>query len=387
MTQNIREFTQFIVGKISLFILKIYWIFPIKNNRIFFTSYKGNQYSCNPKYIYEFLCEKENLELIWGFKNQVNEFDVKKKVKLHSIRGFYYCLTSKVVIDNFGFFPYIPYRTEQFCINTWHGGGAYKKIDNKTLHKSKFKVSLDRHKAKVTDLIVLACEEFKQVADSLLLGKEKIYAPIGMPRNDILFNQEKVLEKQKKIRNVLNLNEEFGIVLYAPTFRGSEKEKRSFEPQISFEKILRTLKVVYGKTFVILMREHNYLTGKMIVDKESIIDVSTYPDIMELICATDILITDYSSVMWDFALLGRPCFLFVPDLEQYRSDRNFYIDITEWKFPISTNMEELLSDIKKLSLDEAKKNAGEHLALFHSYEKGTACAQLWKMIRDVLEDT
>lgn len=102
---------------------------------------------------------------------------------------------------------------------------------------------------------------------------------------------------------------------------------------------------------------------------------------------TDILITDYSSVMWDFALLGRPCFLFVPDLEQYRSDRNFYIDITEWKFPISTNMEELLSDIKKLSLDEAKKNAGEHLALFHSYEKGTACAQLWKMIRDVLEDT
>ena len=240
---------------------------------------------------------------------------------------------------------------------------------------------------KVTDLIVLACEEFKQVADSLLLGKEKIYAPIGMPRNDILFNQEKVLEKQKKIRNVLNLNEEFGSVLYAPTFRGIEKENRSFVTKISFEKILRTLKVVYGKTFVILMREHNYLTGKMIVDKESIIDVSTYPDIMELICATDILITDYSSVMWDFALLGRPCFLFVPDLEQYRSDRNFYIDITEWKFPISTNMEELLSDIKKLSLDEAKKNAGEHLALFHSYEKGTACAQLWKMIRDVLEDT
>lgn len=79
-----------------------------------------------------------------------------KAINLLSVRGLYLCLTSKVIIDNFGMFPYIPYRKKQYCINTWHGGGAYKRIDNITLGKSKYKIYLDQQKARATNMIVLA---------------------------------------------------------------------------------------------------------------------------------------------------------------------------------------------------------------------------------------
>ena len=89
---------------------------------------------------------------------------------------------------------------------------------------------------------------------------------------------------------------------------------------------LDALEKRFHKKFVLFLRSHPH-TGKDIflsnTGREGIFDVSDYADMQELLCASDILLTDYSSSMWDFSFTGRPCFIFAEDIESYKKERNF----------------------------------------------------------------
>lgn len=369
-----------------LFILKVFWIFPIHKNRVFFASYKGTQYSCNPKYISSYLEKEKDLDLIWALpKKGIIKSQKIKTVNLLSLKAMYYCLSAKIVIDNVGFFPYIPYRKEQFCINTWHGGGAYKKVDNHTLKKSFFKIQMDKHKASVTNLFMLSCRESKLVANSLLLQEGVNYIESGMPRNDIFFSEKEMEQAECTCKQQLKVSFDEGILLYAPTFRGEEKGKDLFCIEFDILTILRIVEKKYNRKFRFVMRAHHYLRGRVKANYPDIIDASDYPDVIELLCATDILITDYSSIMWDFALTKRPCFIFTPDLKNYLEERNFYIDIRKWKFPISESKEKLYRQIEMMTDSEASSNAIQHHNLFGSYERGQACNELWAIIKTQMQ--
>lgn len=374
------EICQFVIGIILRLLLRIFWLFPIKGNRVFFTSFKGEQYSCNPKYLYEYMREHcENMELIWGVRRKIRKgipADVCA-VNFFSIRGMYYCMTSKVIVDNFAFFPYIPYRKKQYCINTWHGGGAYKKIDNKTLHKSKYKIWLDKRKAMATDLYVLSCRKAEMVAESLLLGRKVQFAETGMPRNDLLFDQVAVERAKEKVKSRLGIGADERIVLYAPTFRGEEKGKDKFTPELEITELVSALNKRYGCRFRMVVRAHHCLVGRLKLNSAEFTDASGYPDVMELLCAADVLVTDYSSVMWDFAILKKPIYLFVPDLDSYRG---FYVDIHQWHFPLARDMREMCHNIENLTDNMAIKNAEQHLQEFESFERGEACQKISRII-------
>ncbi len=378
--QLVVEIGQFTTGIIIRFLLKIFWLFPIKKNRVFFTSYKAEQYSCNPKYLYEYMREYcEDVELIFGIRRR-SLTDIPADVcavNLLSAKGMYYCMTAKVIIDNIGFFPYIPYRSKQFCINTWHGGGAYKKVDNKTLHKSVYKIWLDKRKAAATDLYILSCGKAELVAESLLLGKKVQFARTGMPRNDILFHEDIVEQTAAKVRSCLGINTEERIVLYAPTYRGEEQGKDIFVPELDISGLVEVFGRKYGCGFRMVVRAHNYLIGRLKLEDGEFIDASKYPDVMELLCAADVLVTDYSSVMWDYAILRRPVYLFVPDIDTYRS---FYVDINRWYFPLARNMEEMCCNIENMTDRIAWENAEKHLQEFESFERGQACQEISRMI-------
>lgn len=158
--------------------------------------------------------------------------------------------------------------------------------------------------------------------------KPHVCQVIGLPRNDELFKATE--EDKKTYRARLGIGADKRVVLYAPTFREYEKNSAMqcvFAPPVDFEKWSRIL----GEDTVILIRAHYETVRAMNVENsERIRDMSDYPSINELMIASDILVSDYSSVFFDYSILERPMVCFAYDYDQYASSRGMYFDIRSW---------------------------------------------------------
>ena len=162
-------------------------------------------------------------------------------------------------------------------------------------------------------------------------------------------------------------------VLFAPTFRGEGDVRIDTFPPLT--EVAETLREKTGRDVVILVRKHR--RDKNHYDISGVtFDVSNYPDLQELLCCADILITDYSSTMWDYALLGRPCFLFIPDLEEYDRNRGFFTPVEEWPGILCRNGDELLREMKALDVERSRRIAEKYLVYAGSYENGHAAETL-----------
>ena len=132
--------------KLLLCVLKIFWAFPIKRNSIVFMSYYGKQISCNPLYIYKYMKVDPRFCCTWIVqKKQESDIPYNQQVRVKSLQSIYTFIRAKVIVTNTEVPSYIPYRSNQIIINTWHGGGAFKKISQKNFGKAKW------YEDKITD--------------------------------------------------------------------------------------------------------------------------------------------------------------------------------------------------------------------------------------------
>lgn len=344
-----------------------FFFFPIRKKRIFFSSFNGKNMSCNPKYIYKNLANlyPDAFEFIWVAEKNKKEKSVRF-VKFNSFLYFYYYITSQVIIDNIFFRTFIPKRKNQTRIATWHGGGAYKK-DGADYYDNYFERKIINLMSNDVDVFLSSCIKFTEcVACSRKIAKDKFLA-CGMPRNDFLVNQPSVNIKES-IKKTINLDTNSNIVLYAPTWRGYI-ENNCYN--IDVEKILDTLEIKTKKKWIFLYRMHPLL-GKHI-SYEKGIDMGNYPDMQELLYISDVLITDYSSCMWDFSLTYKPCFIYAVDAGKYKEDRDFYTPMSQWPFPIAQNSQELAEKILCFNDIMYRKNIVKHHEALGSYERGVAC--------------
>ena len=351
-------------------ILRIFWIFPINNSRIFFTSYDGNQFSCNPKYLFYKL--NNEFECVWYLKNQKieNSIIISKK----GFKYYYYILTSKVLITNVNFSSCIPFRRKQLLINTWHGGGAYKYAiynkSSKEICKSYKKFGCFLSSAKIaSDLLIRDTFHFNgKILDS------------GFPRNDIFFC-DKSDEIINKIRKYFKIDSDLFNnslkVIYAPTYRDYDETNYSFE-KLNFRCLKAALEERFEKKCILFIRTHHYSSLKF--DFDEVYDASTYSDMQELLYGLDILITDYSSCMWDFSITKKPCFLYVYDYEKYNNERAFYTNIEDWAFPISFNIDELCRNILEFNQYDYEKKLDVMRKKWGSFEKGNASDMVYEYI-------
>lgn len=368
-------------------ILKFFWIFPINPLKLCFQSFRGLQPTCNPLYIYNFLCEQHpEYKYVW----LVNEIPEKKDekilfVKKHSLRWFYEILTSKVIVTNNGFYSYMPFRKETVLIETWHGGGAYKKVGtyfegkNKKGSECKSLVYYSNH----LKYYISSSKVFTEIMSESFLVNENKFLPIGMPRNDLFFNEELTESLNKKMREQIGLEQDDYVVLYAPTYRGTTKEA-SFDNSLDVQKVKAAVKKRTGKKTVVLFRGHQLLKKEFNLSDFDF-DVSTMPIMQELLCVADMLITDYSSSMWDFSFLKRPCFLFVPDFDYYYNNRGFYTDPHDWGFPICKNNEALGIAILEFNEEKYIHAIEKHHKNLGSYENGTATETMANLIINEIE--
>lgn len=367
-----------IIKTITYYILlRFIYIFPIKKNKIMFESFFGKGMNCNPYYIYKVLKQKNpQLKFIWVLNNKTLNRDGVKSVKKFSLGYFYHLLTCKVYITNHGINNYIPFRKKQLVIDTWHGGGAYKKTG--------VDFSLDKTQLKTNSFVKYVLSSSKKFSD--IFPSSRCYTnnqllEIGLPRNDIFFNNQLVEKVNIEVRKFYNISNDTLILLYAPTFRGADNLKSRFETTLDYELVKKMIEKKFNKKCVIFLRFHVGQTGTV---DSNVINVSDYPDMQELLCASNIFITDYSSCMWDFALTYKPGFLFTPDIAQYESERGVYTSVSSWPYPYAKTNEELCILIKDYDFQKAKKKIDIHFETLKSFETGKASEKICNLILECI---
>lgn len=397
-----------LVQKVVRECMKGFCIFPIRRNRIIFNSHKGRQYVCNPRYVYEFLAQKygDKLEYIWCLNTKVDELQCNPSVRIvkyNSLRYFYYQMTSKVIIANLPSPCYVPRRKEQFMIDTWHGGGAYKRIgtsmpkqtslSNITKRGIKTTESSDNTKwesykayynALDTNVFLSSSKRFSEVMFESQMIPREAYMETGMPRNDIFFHNYKNIGEKAKKR--LEISSEKKVILFAPTYRGNVQNQQ-YDMVLDIQKCLNAAKERWGGEWVFVYRMHIFSSS---LAKENLpeyaVNASLYDEMQELLCMADVFITDYSSSQWDYALTRKPGFLFTPDLEYYlHEDRGFYTPIDEWAFPYAKTNEELVGLIKEYDERKHLEKVQRHLDAFGSCDDGHATERVCEVIEKHLE--
>ncbi len=355
----------------------------VNEKRVMCWAFDFKQYGCNPRYLTEYLLEHHpQYEIWWVFRRGVDTSQIDGRIRCVRFRSWQYFLlvnTARFLITNARTDPYRIYwrkRPEQRYLMLWHGGVALKRIEKDAEQMLGYSY-LRKAKAdsKACDLMISGCE-----AQSRLLREKFWYdgevLECGIPRNDIFFDEERHGALCKKIRRQYSISEDSRIVLYAPTFRRGG----SIEPyRIDWQRLLPHLQKFFGSDKVtILLRLHPNLIGK--VDTTPLlggvaIDVTRYHDMQELLCVSNMLITDYSSSMFDFTMLMRPCLLYAIDVDEY--DRGYYYRIDSLPYPLARSQEQLVEAIDSFDTAEyvssLKKFFEREIGLF---EHGEASQQI-----------
>lgn len=238
-----------------------------------------------------------------------------------------------------------------------------------------------RNDTKRLDYMVSPCrfvtEKFSSAWNLRAFGKEKAILEIGYPRNDFLKNYTKAdVSAVKKVLGLERCNKK--IILYAPTWRDNQHDAEQgyvYKNSVDFDLLRKQL----GEEYIILFRAH-YLVADNFDFKaydNFVYDVSQHDDINELYIISDILITDYSSVFFDYAILERPILFYMYDMEEYRDEmRGFYMDVDELPGPIMKTENELVEVIKKVDFEADKNTIRMFNEKYNTMNDGKAAERL-----------
>lgn len=366
------------------FISFIFSVFPVKKHKIFFLSYYGSQYGCNPKYLSEYIVNKnEGWDVVWGFVTP-DKYLIKgvRKVKYMSLRYFYELCTSGVFVTNYRMTLDYHKRKGQVYIQTWHSSTRLKKIegDVEVALKPNY-VKMAKKDSKNID-VLLSGSQFSTETFKRAFWYSGTILPTGTPREDLMFRRDESI--LTKVYTELRINNEAKIVLYAPTFRQSNSLECY---DLDYKTLQDTLKKKFGGNWIVLLRLHPHLreySKKLTENHMGVVDATQYDDIQELLCASDVVISDYSSLIFDFALTKRPCFIYASDLKDYTDkERELYFNIEDLPFPISRNNEEMVSILTNFDNQLYCKRIDSFLSTLGSYEDGHACERVYNYIKNI----
>lgn len=358
-------------------------IFPIKENKLVFTAFEGDGgYCCNPRYIAEELLGRdEEYEIIWLVNNMKKEFPKGiRKVRNTFLNRAYHLVTAKVWVDNsrkaFG----TAKRKNQLYIQTWHAALGFKpvgKFRGKLFPRIAHIVSA--YDSMLADYVISNSEWCTRLYPKMLLYHGDIIKT-GTPRCDNLVKKRE--EIHESVRYRYGIPKDAKVVMFAPTFRGgSQKGNRQVfveEPTLDFAAMTEALEKRFGGNWFIFMRLHPQLAAQL--EKvplknrtECMIDVSQADDMNELLCASDVLVTDYSSSAFDAICAYIPVFLYADDLEEYVKERGKLMwDMRTLPFSLAESNEELVENIGEFDEDRYREEIDEFQTKYGVLEDGKA---------------
>lgn len=386
--------------KLIIFVLssmfRIFSLLPVIPNVYVFESQYGRRFDDNPKAIYDYLYmqnDKKN-KLYWSIRYRDRDIVKDENVKIvyrFSIRWLYYMARANFWIINARMPKWLPKRKETKYVQTWHGTPLKKlALDMDTFsmpgsnlenYKKNFLIETQKW-----DYLVAPNQYSKDIFKSCF-AFEKSFIDSGYPRNDVLYqkNNDKDI---KAIKKQLGIPLDKKVILYAPTWRDDyyiSKGKYKFHVPFDMDQLIHLL----GNDAVFIFRAH-YLVA------ESLDNISTHPnifnfstniDISDLYLVSDLLITDYSSVFFDYANLKRPMLFYAYDYEHYRDKlRGFYFDLEKnapGPFVTEENIfyEKLTVFVETGNFENYQTNLVDFYNTFCNWEDGIGAAKLVKQIQ------
>lgn len=356
--------------------LKLFFslFYPLKK-QVYFRAYGGLQYSCNPRCISEMVHEKNpDVRIVWVFSNPdvMDTPDYVCKVKKNTFQDFKALFTSKIWVMNAGMV--IPFKRKgQIFIDTWHGDRAFKNV-TMDIHGCASGIAYTK-----VDYVLSGSDYGDRVFLEQLNVKSEILK-VGSPRNDLFFGENKALRQEVKKR--LHLESFDHVLMFAPTFR----EYKIDEKRLDFSKLIEMLNQRDSAKWCVLIRQHH----KAVYDSswendERIFNVSKYPEMAELLLLSDVVISDYSSLVGDYVLQKRPVVLYVPDLENYKAGRGLNFDLEKSPFVYAQDETDLFDKIVNLDETSAKKNCEDILDFYgHVADDGHATERVTSFILEKL---
>ena len=364
-----------------------FYFCKVKSNKIVISNYYGKGYGDNLKYIADrLLCGKNSkIDIVWIVDNlNCNLPDRIRKRKKYSIKSIYEFMTARIWIDNCRkyYFYNILKKTNTIYIQTWHAGVGLKRSEQdveKELNKNY--VLSAKKDSKLMDYILSGSDWQTQYFKKYFWIDERKteILKFGLPRNDIFFNLQS--DYRDKVISFYKLKNDTKIVLVAPTFR----KNNNLDNIIDFDNLLYSLKNKFGSNWIVFLRLHPNIRNYSINLPLNIINVSYYEDVQELLYASDILITDYSSIMFDMLLLEKPVFIFAKDIYEYSKERNYTFKFCELPFSLAKNDIELSENINNYDEMKYRNKILDFKKKLGSYEDGHACERVCKLIEDIID--
>lgn len=360
---------------------------PVVKNRIMFETFFGKSYSDSPKYIYEYIAKTYpgKYELIWVLNERTKLPYGGKRVKRFSLKYMYYLATSKYFVYNVRQPSFFKKRKGTVFFETWHGTPLKKlafDLDEVFGASPNYKKQI--YKQSRSWDYLLAANQFSSDTFRRCYRYDGKMCECGYPRNDIMHAENRD-EMAAKVKKELNIPADKKVLLYAPTWRDDEcygHGQYKFELKLDLNRMKERL----GDDYIVLLRTHYYIADSIdtTVYGDFTRNVSRYSDISELYLVSDIIITDYSSVFFDFANLKRPMLFYTYDLDKYRDIlRGFYIDMEkELPGPLLFTTDEVIDSILNIDAVTAKyaERYDEFYERFCGWEDGHGAEKCAKMI-------
>ena len=361
--------------------------YPIQNNKVVFYAI-GGSYSDHGKYITEqLLSMNTKLEIVWIMNRKSN---VPKNIRVvYSMNWKQYVYemeTAKIWIFDCRVPIYLTKRDGQIYIQTKHWGS----ITLKDFYPTK---SFDEDKktwAVNGDWMdyVISGSEFDENSCRRGFNFNGEFLRFGSPRSDAVFNHQKCKDK---VCEQFKINRAEHILLYAPTYRyhsGKRTVPLFTWQDLNFDMLLKSLQTRWPGTWKVFVRLHTNVRSqsKQISMPDYVLDASDYDDSQELVSAADIMISDFSSIMFEPAYVLKPVFLYAPDKDTYEDkDYDLLLEYDSLPFPISTTNEELSSQIQNFDENKYKQIVKTFLDKYGVNEDGRASERVAKYISDLLK--
>lgn len=319
----------------------LFKVFPIKKNRITFILDSKESFKGNLDYVKKEFEKRDNFDFNFFYKDKF------------SFSSFKNLATSKYVFLNDNFFPiaFMNFKDETTVVQLWHAPGAFKKFGGSV---DKDSVDILKKIGKNTDYLIVSSKNIVgYYEEAFQISKDKI-KPLGLPRADYYFENHNINDLKSKFYNKYNIAGDKKIILYAPTFRDEENYNNVFN-YLDLEKFNQEL----AGEYILALRLHPKIKDfykEDISTDEIYIDCSDYSSEQELLLISDVLITDYSSIMIEFAMLSKPIIFFTYDFDSYLTkERGFYFDFKSTvPGPVVYDSNQLINIIKNKDFNESK---------------------------------
>ncbi|WP_432024595.1 CDP-glycerol glycerophosphotransferase family protein [Streptomyces parvus] len=354
---------------------------PVRRGSVVFESHMGTCYGDSPRALYEEI-RRQGLKLhaTWSYDPSPAGFpDDARLVRRWSWRYLWALARAEYWVDNQGFPQHLRKPGHTTYLQTWHGS-AYKRMGfdetRVRLQNAPQRERLQQAVDRFDHFLVRSEHDVTTLARAYRLPEEKLLRT-GYPRNDALVAERTRAETEGRLprpplAGALGLDDHKKTVLYAPTFRGGPGKQRKSRLLLD----VREFAERFGDTHTLLVRAHYLESARLpVCPPGTVVDVSRHHDVSELLAITDVLVTDYSSIMFDFALLDRPVVLFAPDLEAYAAERGSYFDLREQApGPVAATQDELFAALAELKKSDTRyaDQRRSFAERFGAYDRGDA---------------